>query len=243
MSVYTIVFLVVIGLFFGGAMLWRQKMVRSAETQYANAALGVLAQRLGLGIVAGDPNFNIVVWENSAPQVSNLNPLPHQVFDYRLEAQGTPQGRPCRFSFVAQRHASAKVPVTGRTITDTYACVLEVQVQAQLPYFELTTVSQNAYLQADAVHASRTDMQQCPGAFQNPAYDAAFSLTSNDPRVAQLLARALPLLSGINWIHLVGEPGRLSCHFPRAGHYMFAGQAELYQQALLSLAAMAEGRA
>ena len=89
MSVYTIVFLVVIGLFFGGAMLWRQKMVRSAETQYANAALGVLAQRLGLGIVAGDPNFNIVVWENSAPQVSNLNPLPHQVFDYRLEAQGT----------------------------------------------------------------------------------------------------------------------------------------------------------
>jgi hypothetical protein len=243
MSVYHLVFLVFIGLFFGGAMLWRRRMARSAETQHANAALGVVAQRLGLGIAAGDPQFNLVVWENSAPQVSNYNPLPHQVFDYRLEAHGTPQGRPCRFFFVAQRHASANVPITGRTITDTYACVLEVQVQAQLPYFELVSVSQNAYLQAEPVHASRTDMRQCPGAFQNPAYDAAFTLTSSDPRIAPLLARVLPLLSGVHWIHLVGEPGRLSCHFPRAGHYMFAAQAEGYQQALLSLAAMAEGRA
>jgi len=243
MSIFTYVGPLIIIVFFGAALLWRQSMVKKADDQHANAAAGVVAQRLGLQLVAGDPAFNLVMWENRAPQVSNLNPLPHQAFDYQLQAQGAPQGRPCRFLFQAKREASAQIPVVGRTITDTYACLLEVSTQSQLPYFELASISQNAYLQPNPVLSSRTDMQQVPGAFQNPVFDSAYSLTTSDPRIAPLLARALPMFAGIQWIHLVGQPGSLSVHFPRAGHYAFTAQAELYLQALMTVAAMAEGRA
>ena len=243
MSIFTYLGPLVIIVLFGAAFLWRQRMVKAGDAQYANAALGVVAQRLGLQLVAGDPNFNLVMWENRAPQVSDLNPLPHQAFDYQIQAQGTPQGRPCRFFFQAKREASGKLPVVGRTITDTYACILDVATQGPLPYFELVSVSQNAYLQPNMVHSSRIDMQRVPGAFQNPTYDGAYSLTANDPRVAPLLARLLPVLAAIQWIHIVGQPGSVSVHFPRAGHYMFTAQAELYLQALSTLAAMAEGRA
>lgn len=243
MSIFTYVGPLIIIVFFGAALLWRARMVKSADTHYANAAVGVVAERLGLQLMGGDPAFNLVVWENRAPQVSDLNPLPHQAFDYQIQAQGMPQGRPCRFFFQAKREASAKLPVVGRTITDTYACILDVATQGPLPYFELVSVSQNAYLQPNMVFSSRTDMQQVPGAFQNPSFDAAFSLSTNDPRIAPMLARALPMLAGIQWIHLVGQPGSVSVHFPRAGHYAFTAQAELYLQAVLTVAAMAEGRA
>lgn len=243
MSIFTYIFPLILLIFFGGAMLYRKRMVKSSEAHYANANASVVAQRLGLQVVSGDPNLNLVVWENSAPQVSDYNPLPHQVFDYRIEMQGSPQGRQTRFYFMAKREVSAKLPVVGRTITDTYGCILEVATQAPLPFFELTSVSQNAQLQAEPVHASRTDMQRLPGAFQNPTYDGAYSVTTNDPRIVPLLARLLPMLSGIHWIHLAGQPASLSVHFPRNGHYNFTLQAELYLQVLMSLAAMAEGRA
>lgn len=243
MSIYTYIYPIILIIFLGGALLYRKKMMKAVDTQYANCTAGLVAQRLGLQLIAGDPTFNLVVWENRAPQLNDLNPIPHQVFDFQIQAQGTPQGRPSRFFFQAKREASAKIPMMSRTITDTYGCMLEVSLQAQLPYFELASISQNAYLQPNMVLSSRTDMRQVPGAFQSPVLDSAFSLTTTDPNIAPLLARALPMLSGIQWIHLVGTPGTLSVHFPRNGHYTFAAQAELYQQALMTIAAMAEGRA
>ncbi len=241
MSIYTIIFVLFIVVFFGAATLMRKRMVQSATNQYPNATAGLVAQRLGLELVAGDPQLNVVMWEAQVPQFRDLNPLPHTVYDVRVEARGTPQGRPVHWLFVAKEEAGARMPVVARTLTDTFHNSLEAATQATVPYFELVLrTGQNEYLQAEPVHASRTDMQRMPGAFQNPTYDAAFELTANDARVVSVLSRALGALGGLNFVHLVGAPGSLSFHFPRFGSHAFGTQAELYGQALLAVASAFE---
>ncbi len=237
MSVYTIIYVVVILAVFLGVAAFRKLMVKSATAQYPNAAAGLVAQRLGLQLVSGDPQLNVVMWEAQVPQFKDINPLPHTVYEVRLEAQGTPQGRPMRWLFYAKEEAGARLPVVRRTLTDTFHNSLEAKTQGTVPYFELILRSgQNECLQAEPVHASRTDMQRMAGAFQNPTYDAAFELTANDPRVAAVLSRVLGALAGLNWVHLVGAPGTLAFHFPRLGSHAFGTQAELYGQALLAIA-------
>lgn len=236
MSINTIIAFVVIAALYGGARLFQKRMVQSAGAKYPEAQLGHLAQHLGLEITAGAPDFNLITWEMSAPQVSMQNPLAQTAFDYHIEAHGKPQGRPTNLTIQIKREIDVAVPLLKRTITTTDFCALEVEVNAPLPYFELVLLSgQTDQLRAKTVHGqTRTDLQKV--SLSNPTYDAAFDLTSNDPSMAARLGGSLAVLTGLNFVHLVGGPGRLGFHFPLLGYYALSTQAELYLQALLALA-------
>jgi hypothetical protein len=236
MSIYTVVAFVAIAALYGGARLFQKRMVQSAGAKYPEAQLSHLAQHLGLEVVAGSPDFNLVTWEMSAPQVSMQNPLAQTAFDYHIEARGKPQGRSTSLTIQIKREIDVAVPLLKRTITTTDFCALEVEVGAPLPCFELVLLSgQTDALRAKTVHGqTRTDMQKV--SFSNPTYDAAFDLTSNDPNVAARLGGSLAALTGLNFVHIVGQPGRLGFHFPLLGYYALSTQAELYLQALLALA-------
>jgi hypothetical protein len=238
MSVYTIVPFVVIAILFGASRLWQKRMIQSANAQYPNAAAGLVAQRLGLELLAGAADFNLVTWETAAPQVNTQNPLAHTIFDYHIEARGKPRGRPASLTLRLKREMGAAIPLLRRTLTTSDFCALTIEVSAPLPCFELVLLSgQTDLLRAETVHGlTRTDMQKVPNAFANPTYDAAFDLTSNDPQVAARLGRSLAVLMGLSFVHLVGEPGKLGFHFPLLGYYALSTQAELYLEALLALA-------
>ncbi|MBL8602373.1 MAG: hypothetical protein JNK72_10665 [Myxococcales bacterium] len=227
-----VVLLVVGAMWFNGRRMRAQFL--SDNPQYG---LGVLAQRLGLQLVQGDPGYNLLV-NNRDTQVAAAVPLIAGMTGNTpaVEALATGQhrGHPVRFVFYDQTRVEKGVLET--VYTRTFSCSIEVGVAAAVPPFELVLRNENEYLRTE----QRLDAPAQP--FGHHALDPVLVLRSIEPRVAPVLAPVLGALMAMGYVHILGEGQSVRFVFTALGASTGLYYAETVLQVLLAIADVLEGK-
>jgi hypothetical protein len=197
------VFLVpVIGLAAVAYTLWSRKRTGQAhDQQFAGYRAGQLAERLGLQLVAGDPNFNLFI--NYANVDVQRGPSDGKPVHVEVRMQGAPQGVPIELVYLYRVERSSDfTTVTWRTWFD---CHMSARAARPFPPFEL--LSRNAPLGPIA-----QTMPLAPQSTGNPSADATYLVTTAEPGVAQLLGQVADGLAPFanSGVHLVGDGQNVS---------------------------------
>jgi hypothetical protein len=208
-------------------VLWSRRRVASAIASNGDKNLSAVALRLGLTVVEGDANTNLLYFMQ-----------PSADFSRRIRATGQPYGRPVELTIVDGRKTDEYI--VARRITTTFGCFLEATTRVRLPPFEVVLRQPNQYLVPHQAFAGRPGMFEVP--IGQPQLDAMFVVRSTDPRIGPALAGALSTLATHLFVHLAGEDTRLWSSFTRMGLPYFAQAAEEYLLALESAACGVEGR-
>jgi hypothetical protein len=204
--------------------------VKKLEGQYAQYRAGELAQRLGLQLVKGDPQFNLFVTQAQADVARG--PSDGRPIHIEVRAEGAPQGVPLTLSYLMRVTQEENFShVTWRTWFD---CRLSVAVKTQFPPFEV--FSRNAPQGPIA-----QTLAFPPQATGNPQVDALYTVLTPDARLAQLLGNQLGAFAGFanSGIHLVGEGSAISFLMQQSKAPVLAvalGQPEAMASALTALA-------
>jgi hypothetical protein len=194
----------------------------------ADKNVGAVAARLGLHVTEGDPNTNLLYFQQPTGDYSR-----------QIVARGEPYGRPVSFTIIDGQKTSEYL--VARKVTTKFGCLLEATTQVNVPAFELYLRQPNQYLVPPVEFADRADLKDTPTGV--PDLDALFVVRSADPRVAVALVPALKVLSTSLIAHLAGEGNRIWMSFGRYGlPYLGTGPEELLL-ALESAACGLEGRA
>jgi hypothetical protein len=199
----------------------------SALAANTDKTLGALATRMGLQVVEGDPTLNLLYFQQ-----------PSGDFKRSLSAQGSPYGRPVRFTLVDGQKTNEYL--VARKITSSFGCFLEVELQASVPPFELSLREPNQYLVPNLEFAERPELATV--VHPDPELERAFVIRAADARWAQALTPALKLLSTQQMVHLAGEGQRVWMSFPRMGLPSLSYAPEEYLLALETAACGLEGR-
>jgi hypothetical protein len=197
------VFLVpVIGVIAVAYMVWARKRAgQTHDQQFSNYRAGELAQRLGMQLVAGDPNFNLFIrYANVDVRRGPSDGKPVQI---EIRMQGAPHGIPLELVYLyrAERESDFAT-VTWRTWFD---CHMSAQAARPFPPFEL--ISRSAPLgpiaQTQPLPAQPTG---------NPSADATYLVTTAEPGMAQLLGQAAGGFATFAnaGVHLVGDGHKVS---------------------------------
>jgi len=220
-TVYLIVPLVI------GLLLFQRRKLSGALAANADKNFGTIATRLGMHVTEGDPNLNLLYFQQ-----------PSGDFKRRLCAEGQPYGRTARLIVVDGQKTSEFV--VARKITTSFGCFLEVEMHAALPAFELSLRNPGQYLVPNLEFAERADLTTV--SCGDPQLDQLFLIRAADPRLAPSLVPALKLLSTQQAVHLAGEGQRIWMSFPRLSLSMLAYSPEEYLLALEAAACSLEGR-
>lgn len=207
--------------------IYSRKKLAQAQVEHADKSLGAVASRLGMTLSEGDPNLNLLYFQQ-----------PHGDFTRRLHMAGQPYGRPASLTVVDGQKTSELIVM--RQVTHTFGCFLETTLGFHCPAFEVVLREPNQYLIPNQEFGEREDL--VPASTGNPTLDQHFIVRAQDPRLAPALASALNLLSTHFFVHLAGEGQRLWMSFTRVGLASLASAAEEYLLALESAAAGLEGK-
>ncbi|HEU5077132.1 MAG TPA: hypothetical protein VFU02_23235 [Polyangiaceae bacterium] len=194
---FPVVALVAVGFFF----LRGRAAVANYDLEYANYRAGALAQRLGLQLVQGDPNFNVFI--RQANLDVQRGPKDNRPIHIEVRAQGAPQGVPLEFVYLYRvEQDTGFTQVTWRTWFD---CRLTARARQPFPPFEV--VSKNAPLGTIA-----QTLPLAPLPTGNPAVDASYAVTTREPALARLLGELLPAFATFqnSGVHLVGDGNSVS---------------------------------
>jgi hypothetical protein len=204
----------------------QKQRTRAALVANADKSAGVIASRLGLTLVEGDPTLNLLYLMQPAGE-----------FKRRVRMAGTPYGHPVELDF-ADGYEVTKDLYVYREATITFRCMLSVAVNAAFPDFEVTLRTPNPYLTPECAITGQVGEARLP----QPQLDELLRVATNDPRVAHALAPVLSLLATQPFVHVLGTKGRVLTFFPRMGVPYFASAPEEYLFALESIACALEGR-
>jgi len=195
--VFPVVGIVAVGAYY----LNRRSAVARYDQQYSNYKAGALAQRLGLTLRAGDPNFNVFIRQaNVDVQRGPKDNLPIHI---EVRAEGAPLGVPLEFVYLFRvEQDTGFTTVTWRTWFD---CRLTARARQAFPPFEV--VSRNAPLGAIA-----QTLALPPIPTGNPPVDATYLVTTQEPGMAQVLGELLPAFVTFQnaGVHLVGDGSTIS---------------------------------
>jgi hypothetical protein len=212
------------------------------KTEHMRA--GAVAQRLGLQITQGDPNYHLALDQVETTVGQGLlqglkadSPFATTLSDVSVHATGQPYQRPTEFHFAHKVELSAAIPVVGRTRTTTFGCTLTVAVRAQVPDFEILART-NQYSEMSRVHP-----QLPPSSFGNPMLDNQFQLFTREAALGPHLAQVVGEFAGQFAAHVVGNSGQLYLTFDQWMMYGFGDGAEILQYGLECVACSLEGRA
>jgi hypothetical protein len=197
------VFLVpVIGIVAVAYMFWARKRAgQTHDQQFSSYRAGALAQRLGLQLTVGDPNFNLFI--RYANVDVRRGPSDGKPVHVEVRMQGAPHGVPLELVYLYRvERESDFATVTWRTWFD---CHMSAQAGRVFPPFEL--ISRSAPLGPIA-----QTQALAPQPTGNPSADAAYLVTTSEPGVAQLLGQ---LANGFatfanSGVHLVGDGQKVS---------------------------------
>ncbi|HEX7666429.1 MAG TPA: hypothetical protein VF407_18010 [Polyangiaceae bacterium] len=189
---------------------------------------GGIAQKLGLSVLEGDPSTNFLY----------LMQPGRGSFERVLRLSGAPQGRQVDFFFTDGRKIDNYIVAVRRT--NMWGCELSVVVNANVPDFEIVLRQPPQYLEPHRLMTDRKDLVMA--ATGQPQLDQTFWIAAADPRVAQVLAPALPYLASFAFVHVVGSQGRLTTFFTQFGLPYFSAAPETFVYALDAMACVLEGR-
>jgi len=206
-SVTYLLLFVVLGYFAYMKLVVQPKQVAAANETYANMVATDVATRLGLEVVEGDPNINLMMLHYGhvtaeATEVKDGTGWTATTTDVKkvgVTLRGTPNGRSQEFTYWLE---SEHVRLTKQW-TRTLHFALRTQVNASFPQFEVALRSPNALLKPKlhfALGAAPTGI---------PTVDAALVVYASDPKIAQILAPHLIPFIGHTYVHIVGDGQRL----------------------------------
>lgn len=186
------------------------------KRDYANYTVASLARTLGLQIVDGDPDENLYVGHLERGLLPTTSPEIHALL------VGDPGGRRAELAY-SYRHGQVRA-------------TLSVAVDAPVPPFEVV-------LRAQAFAPPiRPELGLPAQAFSDAALDRAFALYADDPRVAAALADPVAALLAEGYVHLQGRRGRIEVPMDVFGVPAVLARAELFHEALCSIAGAIDGR-
>jgi hypothetical protein len=220
-TVYLIVPLVI------GLLLFQRRRLSGALAANTDKNFGAIAARLGMRVTEGDPNLNLLYFQQPSGDFKRL-----------LCAEGRPYGRTARLTVMDGQKTNEFI--VARKITTSFGCFLEVETSVALPAFELSLRNPGQYLVPHLEFAERPDL--ATASCGDPELDRLFVIRAADPRLAAALVPALKLLSTQQAVHLAGEGQRIWMSFPRLSLSMLAFTPEEYQLALEAAACAVEGR-
>ena len=208
-----------------GMLVFSVVMRRRGMAQTQHATLGSLAQRLGLGVVEGDPTLNLYYLSQ-----------PSGNYTRSLRLKGAPYGHQVDFDFTDGTRVQDFLVLVKTTTS--WGCYLVVRVPIAFAEFEVTLRQPPQYLEAHPL------LPQLPEIGSgNPQVDATYRIQSNDPRLGPALAAALPQLSGKGYVHIVGQGNAVMIPVTRYGLSYFVHDAEAYLYVLETIASYLEGKA
>ena len=218
--------LVVIALVVGFA-LYQKKRMGEFKAANADKNLGSVAARLGMTVVEGDPNLNLLLFQQPAGD-----------FERKIRLAGQPYGRPTSFLLFDGKKTNDYVIV--RKITQSFGCFLEAQTNVTFPAFEVVLRNPHQYLPPALEFADRPELREVTTG--NPQLDARFVIRSIDPRVGPALIPALSVVREHQYVHFAGDGSRVWSSMPRMGLPYFGYAPEEVLLALESAACGLEGR-
>jgi hypothetical protein len=183
-------------------MRFRQGAVMgNMENQYAHARAGAVAQRMGLQLVAGDPNFHFYInprlKQGHEALYGNKAIAPECV----VQMQGMPAGR--RVEMLYHDHMELEKGLLERTLHTSFDARLTVAVNAPFPAFEVHTRNPNEYVKLVP------QLALPPQTLGDAALDQALVLKAADPRIGPVIGPALRLLGQTQYVHILGQEGAL----------------------------------
>jgi hypothetical protein len=183
----------------------RQRLDRDT----AQARAGALAQRLGLQLERGDPGFNL--------QHAPVGALEHQAVDVLL--RGAPHGVPLEivyFRKVEDATTGWQAFAGERTTKIQWDCRITAHMAANIGRFEIRLRAPNA---ACRVRSYFGDDPPPARSFADLELDRVLVIGADDPDVAMRLASLVRTVATMQYVHIVGERGRVSFEM---GHGAFA---------------------
>lgn len=182
------------------ALLYNRARLAQAKDRYASFTLGVLAPRLGLSLVSGDPSANLMLPPHNAEGTRVRDDKPYE-WDVRM--QGAPRGRGVDVRYFHRREReTGLLEVRFKYFDDAFVAV---EIRGDVPRFEV--VSKQSSLGPIARR-----MPLPVASFGDPALDTELTLATSHPEVAAtiapVVARFDPALRGYG-IHLEACDGWL----------------------------------
>ncbi|HVY25986.1 MAG TPA: hypothetical protein VHB79_05515 [Polyangiaceae bacterium] len=180
----------------------RQKQqTANYDQQYSNYRAGELATRLGLQVIKGDPSFNFMVTHANADIARGATDS--KAIHIDIELSGEPFGVPLSLTYLNRQERETGFSST--TYKTWFDCRMAATAKQPFPPFEVTSRK----TPMGSIVKTQTLPEMATG---NPAVDAEFSVSTQEPALAQLLGQLLPefVTLGSAGVHLVGDGQRIS---------------------------------
>lgn len=192
------------------------RSVAQWKKEYPEYKLAAVAQRLGLAIVEGDPDYNLFIGYLDV----SLRRSDEAEIHARLEGQ--PGGRHTEFVYCYRQNE--------------FSATLSVAVDGPFPGFEI--VLREAGFGMCIEPALGFPMQS----FGDPGLDRHLALYSEDVHLGGRLAKSVASLLAEGYVHIQGRRGCIEVPMNMAGVSMTLAHVELFHLALVGMAEALDGR-
>ncbi len=243
MSTIVIAAITIIGTF--GFMIVMKKRL---GTKYAHMRAGVVAPRLGMQLVEGNPEHNLAI-QSVLPSVQNTGSaggflkqmaatqVGGTLGEFRLHMVGTPYGLDAELRLYVREDLD--VGYTTNTTTTWSDLRLTVAARCTVAPFDLRLRKETTGLETREREGERMPVQR----FHVPALDERFVIEAYDPQVPRAIAAALaPIAHTLVYTHVVGAKNQVSFVMTPTSVMSCALSFEQILHALASIAAVFEGR-
>jgi hypothetical protein len=233
----------------GGTFGFMFFMRRRLNTQYAHMKAGELAARLGMRLVEGNPEHNLVT-QSVLPSVQNTSSakgflsqmaatsVGGTLGEFKMHMVGQPYGVNAELVLYCREDYK---PGFTENVTTTWSD-LRMTIHARCPVapFDLRLRKEMTGLETRRDDDALRMPQQ---RFGHPLLDERFILETPDPRLPGALAAALgPLANDLAYVHVTGAQNQISFVMTPGAVNSAAMGFEKILHALASIAAVFEGR-
>jgi hypothetical protein len=220
------------GLYF---QYWAKQQRRVQAEQHPESKAGAIAARLGLALIEGDPEFNLV-YNERGQQFASAGVMRNPVPELRLRIAGTLYDRPVEIAY--QDRIETAVHFDGTSVTLTIFCRIAAATRCGFPPFEITLRS------APMGMEPRARMQHLPeSSFGDPNVDRQLVLRCADPRVGPAILPYLGPVRALTYVHITGENAMVAYELSQSFGLMMLGSADMIVFVLASLSSVMEGSA
>jgi hypothetical protein len=238
-------------LFLAGTIGFMIFMKRRMNTRYAHMRAGEVAQRLGMQLVEGNPAHNLCT-QAVLPSVQNvgsargfLNQIAATqvggtLGEFKLRMIGQPYGAAAELVLYCRE--DFQPGFTHNTTTTWSDCRLTIHARTAVVPFDLRLRQEMMGLETRERDDDEPRMP--PQGFGDAALDQRFVIETYDPQLPRRIAGALaPIAHVLPYVHVVGAGNQVS--FVMTPQTVMASAAcfEQVLHALVSIAAIHEGRA
>lgn len=180
----------------GAIYAFNRRRIDRTERQYARFRAGVIAERLRMRMVEGDPHFNLFVGQANADV--RRGPNDGKPVHIEIRMQGEPHGVP--LELVYRHRVGQKTGYSPAKWTKWFDCRMIAHTSQPFPAFEVTS----RWTPFGSILQTQTLPDMPTG---DPAVDSKYLVTTSEPALAQLLGQVLPgfVQFARTGVHLVGD--------------------------------------